>query len=464
VCYPNSYRVGMSNLGFHSLFHRTASFQGIRAVRFFIERGSTLFSPDSFIPEKKRLFERKGGSLRGFDVILFTVSYELDYLNIIRMLQLSAVPPVREERDARFPIIISGGIAVSANPFPLSVFSDIVFVGDMDGSLERILEILFRQGFEKSEKTKKLLSAVPGVLLGGKESPERNISDPLREPAHTVVLSPKTEFSNMFLVEIVRGCKGSCSFCMTRCVNRPVRTVRPQKVIERVRLASSYTKRAGLVAPLITDHPELAGIVKEINAFGVRVSFSSMRPDRFTESLAALIKENNQTTVTFAPETGSSTFRKRIGKRIENEEFFKAVETAAAYGVRRIRYYLIYGLPGENDDDIASFGDIAEKTNDIMKRYNGTLYLSINPFIPKKQTPFEDAGIYPLSYYKKAEASIRRVLEPLHILYRFESTRLLSLQYQLSVGGSDTGKLLYRCVLEGSLKAFEHVDLKGRIV
>lgn len=451
----------MSNLGFHSLFHRTALFQGVRAVRFFIERGGALFSPESLIPEKKRLLERCGGTLRGFDVILFTVSYELDYLNLVKMLRVSDIPPLCEEREGRFPIIVAGGVAVSANPLPLSVFCDIVFAGDMDGSLERILEILFRRGFEKGGKTAAMLAEVPGVYLGGTKIPERNIKDPLSEPAHTVVLSPNTEFSNMFLVEIVRGCKGSCSFCMTRCVNRPVRTVKPHKVIERVRLASSFTKRAGLVAPLITDHPELAGMVKEINGLGVRVSFSSMRPDRFTESLASLIEENGQTSVTFAPETGSSVFRKRIGKRIENEEFFKAVEIAAAFKVRRVRYYLIYGLPGENDDDIVSFGDIAKKTNDIVKRHNGTLYLSINPFIPKKQTPFENAGIHPISYYKAAEARIKRVLEPLEISYRFESTRFLHLQYHLSVGGIDTGRLLYRCILEGSMKAFEHAESKG---
>jgi radical SAM superfamily enzyme YgiQ (UPF0313 family) len=446
----------MSNLGFHSLFHRTASFQGVRAVRFFIERDKTLFSPEAYIPEKKRLFPPDGISLMGFDVILFTVSYELDYVNVIQMLELSSIPPVSEERDDRFSFIISGGIAPTANPLPLSVFSDLVFTGDMEEGLERILQTLFRQRFEKSDETRRKLSSVQGSLLAGWDVPKRNVSNTIPVPAHSVVLTPQTEFSNMLLVEIVRGCRGTCSFCMTRCATNPVRIVEEASILDCVRKGASHTRRVGLVAPLITDHPRLIEIVRSINRLGVRVAFSSMRPDRFSLKLAGLLKENSQTTVTFAPETGSFLLRRSIGKDIGDDVLLSAVHVAAQHGVRKVRYYIIFGLPDETPHDVLSVGVLARNTMKILGEYGGSLHLSINPFIPKKGTPLEKEQVCPPDYYKEMKKLLGNELgNDRAISMRFESTRLLYLQHHLSVGGRETGRLLYRCYIDGSMKPFD---------
>jgi radical SAM superfamily enzyme YgiQ (UPF0313 family) len=447
----------MSNLGFHSLYHRTASFHGVRTARFFFERDKTFFSPEAFVPEKRRLFSEEHLSLRGFDVILFTVSYELDYVNILRMLDYSSIPPVAKERDVRFPFVIAGGIAPTANPMPLSVFSDFVVIGDMEQSLERILEILFRQEFKKSSETFQMLSGVRGVCLSGSVS-KRNVTQTVRVPAHSVVLTPKTEFSNMFLVELVRGCRGNCSFCMTRGVTKPVRIMQDDKVLECIRLGAAHTKRAGLVAPLITDHPHLIRLVRSINNLGIRVAFSSMRPDRFSVELAKLVKENQQTTVTFAPETGSQRLRSRIGKDIGDDVFLDTVRLATQNGITRIRYYIMYGLPEETTEDILSIGELAKKTYDVVKNNGGTLFLSINPFIPKRETLMEKEKIYPLDYYKEMKELLERHIgEVRGITCKFESTRLLNLHYHLSVGNRETGSLLYRCYIDGSMKPFDEL-------
>ena len=458
MCYPNSYRVGMSNLGFHSLFHRTSSFHGVRIARFFIERDRSLFSPEQFIPEKRRLFHADSPTLRGFDVILFTVSYELDYLNVIRMLELSSIPPVSEERDGRFPYVIAGGIAPTANPMPLSVFSDIVFIGDMEQALERILEILFRHGFKKSDTTLKGLSDVQGVYLPGGDVSKKSINNTIHVPAHSVVITLKTEFSGMFLVEIVRGCRGRCSFCMTRCVAKPVRVVQEDSVLDCVRAGAPHVKRAGLVAPLITDHPRLIEIVKSINRMGIRVAFSSMRPDRFSVELAKLVRKNGQTTVTFAPETGSLPLRRRIGKDIGDDVLLEALDVAARHGVKRVRYYIMYGLPEEGFDDVMSIVELAKKSVEVLRKNGGTLHLSINPFIPKRKTPLENAKVYPLEYYRENKRVLSRKLKEVRgVTYKFESTRLLYLQYYLSVGGRETGSLLYGCYKAGSMKPFDEL-------
>ncbi len=452
----------MSNLGFHSLFDRTASFHGISAVRFFIERNRTIFSPDAFIHERKSAFTSQFKNLKGFDVILFTVSFELDYINIIRMLLYSSIPAFCTDRGQRSPIIIVGGIAVTANPMPASVFSDVVFVGDMESGLEEILEILMEHGFRKSEHLFEELLQIEGVYAymfsKCKAVAKRRITKDIKEPAHSVVLTKNTEFSNMFLIEIVRGCRNSCTFCMTRCVAAPVRTIKKERIIRNVKRVLPFTSRVGLIAPVITDHNDLPDIINAINDMGFIISFSSLRADDFNEEMAGFLKANKQKTVTFAPETGSFGLRKRIGKKFTDEMLLHAVSLAMDYGIKRFRYYIMYGLPDESIGDIYDIARLVKKTLKLFKRKDYRLHLSINPFIPKKGTPLEGEKIYPLDYYAGAQKILKEELGELPGLsLRFESLRLLHVHYHLSTGNREIGHLLYGCLMKGSMKQFKYI-------
>jgi len=460
----------MSNLGFHNLFHHIGSFFGIRAVRFFYERDG-LFSPD----ENPYTARTGMNELSGYDAIFFTVSFELDYINIIRALRLSSIPPLRADRNNTGPLVICGGIAPTANPEVLSQICDIIYLGDMECGLGEMLSSFMRFSFRKGNELFREIVDIPGVLVTGMRMKggsggdtgrcgrkdveggfTRSFLRKLDEPAHSVVISGETEFSNMLLVEIVRGCRGSCKFCMTRCVNAPVRNADALRVVEIVREYPGV-RRVGLIAPVLTDHPDLHSIVRSINRIGPSVSFSSLRADDFNEETANLLVKNGQNAVTFAPET-SWRLRNRIGKKLTDEMLLEAVGTAVDHNIRRIRFYLMYGLPGETMEDMEAVAGLIRKAYDMIRAAGGNLVLSVNPFVPKKNTPFSGFRLFPPAYYREVQDYLKHELGTIKgITAKFESLKKLYVHYYLSIGNSDVGPLLCRCVEKGTMRRFREM-------
>jgi radical SAM superfamily enzyme YgiQ (UPF0313 family) len=448
VCYPNTYYSGMSNLGFQSLFHGISLFHGLQAHRFFIERDGNLYSPDFHVH-----------SLDGYDALFFSVAFELDYVNLLTMLNRSGIFLLREKRVEGRPMLVVGGVTVTANPLVLSPFADILYLGDMECGLQEILRAMIAYDFKRSDAFLASVGQIKGAYVPavhGKEPVARAAVPTITDPAHTVILTQNTEFANMFLIEIGRGCRNRCNFCMTRCVNRPFRSIEERIVVDRVEMALPYTARVGLVAPVLTDHKSLSSIVRRLNGMDMRVSFSSLRADDFNRDIALLLRENGQHTVTFAPETGSEELRRRIGKELTDAALLDAVRTAREYGVRRFRYYFMIGLPEETADDIGAIGKLVRRTVQVLSQGKGQLVLSINPFVPKMGTGLETARLYPLEYYERVRALLKEDLAGIKgVRYRIESFRKLYLQFYLSVGDHKIGMLLGQCLGEGSLRGFD---------
>jgi radical SAM superfamily enzyme YgiQ (UPF0313 family) len=449
----------MSNLGFHALYHRLASFRGIRVFRYLLGAGrgspkGRLFCPELLDPGMSG--RDADSSLARSDVILFTISFEPDYVNLIRMLLCAGIPPLRRERDLSHPLVVAGGVTVTANPDILRRIVDVVYRGDMECGIDRMLGALKETPRAGRESTLAALGEIEGVLVTGAEkpAPERAVLQEITDPACTVILTKSTEFANMFLVEIARGCGHTCRFCMTRCVNNPLRVVDPERIVRAVSAAEGRTGRVGLVAPVLTDHPGLADIVRSLNGRGFQVSFSSLRADDFTPDTAQLLEMNGQSTVTFAPETGSVNLRRRMGKTLTDEALLAAVALARDHGVRRVRYYLMYGLPGEERGDIDAVVPLVGKTMAILGK-NCSLTLSVNPFVPKRQTPEAGHRPYPRSYYASTMARMKSALEGMEgVELRFASPRNFFLQYGLSVGDEGTGEELGLAVERGRLGQF----------
>jgi radical SAM superfamily enzyme YgiQ (UPF0313 family) len=288
----------------------------------------------------------------------------------------------------------------------------------------------------------------------------------LDEPAHTAILAKNTEFSDMFLVEIVRGCRNACKFCMIRCAGGPVRSASTEAVLGAVKLALPYTKKVGLIGPVLTDNGELPGIVEGINGLGALVSFSSLRADDFDERTALLLEQNGQRSLTFAPETGSPRLRELIGKRMEGERLLDAVAAALRHGVRHFRFYLMYGLPGETGEDLRFSAGLAAETLRLLGSRPGTsLHLSVNPFVPKRGTPFENAGIHPSAYYREAKELLSGMLEeigapPKTLSVRFESLRLLPHHVLLSLGGEEAASALAEAAERSEPRILERAALE----
>ena len=448
----------MSNLGFQSLFHRLSLFHGLQVHRYFIERDGVVHSPDHSAYSVK-----SDGALKGYDALIFSVSFELDYVHLFSMLKSSGISVERERRLHGRPIVIAGGVAVTANREILSSIADILFLGDMECGLEEMMSTLVEYGFENNDTVLENLARINGCYtpsLHGLETQEqlpveKAVVPVIHDPAHTVVLTGNTEFSNMFLIEIGRGCKNSCTFCMTRCVHRPLRSVAQKVVVEKAEMAAYFTKRVGLVAPVLTDHADLPGIVRQLNHLNMRVSFSSLRADHFNEDIAGLLRDNGQSTVTFAPETGSEELRRSVGKQLKDDVLLKAVATALEYGVHRIRYYFMIGLPGETSHDIEALVKLVLKTTSLFPRRGVQLALSINPFVPKMGTAMQNERLYSMEYYNAVHSYIRGELNGFKaVQLRFESLKRLYLHYYLSIGDQSIGRLLAQCIDRGSMREF----------
>lgn len=402
------------------------------------------------------IFQGQDRLLKGFDALFFSVSFELDYINILKMLLLSSIPPLVSDRKMTKPLIITGGVTVTANPYMLSVFSDIVFTGDMEGKIEEILKVLTENNFRKDHALLDRLSGIEGVFIHGRTTvPVRSIADNIPRPAHSVVITGGTSFSNMFLIEIVRGCRSSCAFCMTRCVSGPVRVIQKGYILDKVKKALLHTSRVGLIGPVLTDNDYLTGIVRGINEAGGQVSSSSLRADDFNDIIAGLLVENRQNTVTFAPETGSNRLRKRIGKTLTDEGLLRAVSIAVEHGIKRFRYYIMYGLPDERMEDIKATVEIVKETVRLFKNPGYRLHLSINPFVPKKGTPLEAEHIYPGEYYLKIQEVLRNELNRTdRVSLRFEPLRYFYIHCLLSTGDTDDALSLYNYFIKGTINSF----------
>jgi radical SAM superfamily enzyme YgiQ (UPF0313 family) len=445
----------MSSLGLQSLFHRLSLFHGLQVHRFFRERDGTLFSPDSA--------GKSSHALSSYDALFFSVSFELDYIHLLGMLLSSGIPPNREQRHNNHPPVIVGGVTVTANPHILSPVADVLYLGDMDNGIDDIVSILIENNFRWNEHVREHSAEVSGVYVPelhgmktqGRLPVERVFQRVIDNPAHTVVLTGSTEFSNMFLIEMGRGCRNSCSFCMTRCVHRPLRSVQPKVVVEKAKLAVDFTRRIGLIAPVLTDHEGLSDTVEQLNHMELTVSFSSLRADDFNEHLAGLLKRNGQSTVTFAPETGSEKLRRSVGKRLTDNALLNAVSIALDNGIRRIRYYFMIGLPGESSHDIEALVDLVSKTTDLFPRRGVQLVLSINPFVPKMGTAMRFVRVHSMDYYNAVRSYILGELDRRsEVSVRFESFKKLYLHYYLSIGDHRIGGLLCQYLSTGTMKGF----------
>ena len=478
IVYPNTYFVGMSNLGLHIIYEEINLRNDSVCERIFLPEKKEL---DAYDKTKTPLMSvETQRPMHQFDVVAFDVTFEMDYFHIPLMLRHGRVPIMGKDRTEFDPIVIAGGPCATFNPEPFADFIDAFIIGEGEGIVSRVLDIIRdgkMEGLDRHAILRQLANVsgvyVPSLYVpiysedGGfkgydiAEGVPKTIKrhfEMLTSGGETVVATNYTEFGAMYIIEVARGCGRHCRFCMAGYCFRVPR-VRPLDILkEGVNRAEKLGKKVGLMGAAISDYPEVDELVTYIRSKDMRYSCASLRADSLTQAVVDGLADSGQKTITIAPETGSERLRRVINKGISEEHLKNAATLSAKSGIQHMRLYIMIGLPTETDEDIEAIVGLAERTQAHMAEVGckGRLTLSINPFIPKPFTPFQWMAMdnqkmveKKLQYIKKALQKNRRI----EVLV--ESPKEAYIQGVLARGDRRLGAVLAACAADRGSKSFK---------
>ncbi len=478
IVYPNTYFVGMSNLGLHIIYEEINLHPSSVCERIFLPEKKEL---DVYDKTKTPLMSvETQRPMHQFDVVAFDVTFEMDYFHIPLMLRYGRVPVMSEDRTGFDPIVIAGGPCATFNPEPFADFIDAFIIGEGEDIVTAVLERIRkgRENGESREETIAGLAQIDGVYVPVLYTPQyddnkrfvgydiadgapkiiRRHFEPLTSGGETVIATNFTEFGAMYIIEVARGCGRHCRFCMAGYCFRVPR-VRPLDILkEGVDRAEKLGKKVGLMGAAISDYPEVDELVTYIRSKDMRYSCASLRADSLTQAVVDGLAESGQKTITIAPETGSERLRRVINKGISEENLRTAAQLSAKSGIQHMRLYIMIGLPTETDEDIDAIIGLAERTQAHMAEVGckGRLTLSINPFIPKPFTPFQWMA---MDHQKSVEKKLQYIKKSLQKNRRIEvlveSPKEAYIQGVLARGDRRLGKVLAACALDRGSKSFK---------
>jgi radical SAM superfamily enzyme YgiQ (UPF0313 family) len=426
LVFPNTYWVGMSNLGFQTVYRLFNAQDDVVCERVFLPPKQEL---SDLLASKTPLLTLESQTPVGdFDVIAFSVSFEWDYVNVLTLLRLAGVPRYASERGPHHPLVMVGGAVTFVNPEPLAPFADVVAAGEGE-VLVPALDRAFREATSRADLLQRLSrergfyvpsfyepqygvdGALTGYLptAGGSDAPlpvrkaAVRSTDALDPPA-TSIFTPETEFGSRFLVEVVRGCANLCRFCWAGYNYLPVRPFPADRILELAEAARPHANRVGLVSIALCDHPEIDRILARLHEMGFGISPASLRLDDLTEPIVRILRASGERSITIAPETGSDRLRRVINKTVTNDEILDRTELIFASGIENLKLYYMIGLPTETDEDLVAIRDLTLQMRERMVRHAkgrgqiGRIVGSVNPLIPKPGTayqwlPMEDPAV-----------------------------------------------------------------------
>ncbi|HET9705534.1 MAG TPA: radical SAM protein [Vicinamibacterales bacterium] len=461
LLFPNTYFVGMSNLGFQTIYRLFNQQPDIVCER-------------AFLPPKQELASLREAGTRivtlesqtqvaEFDVIAFSVSFEWDYTNVLTMLRLAGVPVRAADRDYRHPLVVVGGAVTFVNPEPLAPFADVIAAGEGEVLVPALLDAFGTSS--RSEQLRRLAQArgyyIPSfydvdynpdgtiaryVPKDGTGAPPVVRKAALKatdnaDPPSTTVFTPDTEFGSRFLVEVVRGCANLCRFCWAGYNYLPVRAFPAERILTLAKAARQHSSRAGLVSIALCDHPEIEHILRSLKDMGYSISPASLRLDDLTPTIVQLLKESGERTLTIAPETGSDRLRRVINKTVTNQEILDAAELIFSSGIESLKLYYMIGLPTEEDEDLVAIRDLTLQLHQIMLTHArargriGRIVASVNPLVPKPGTAYQWLPMERAEAIERKMKRLRTLVSGIdNVYFNIKSERHSYYQALLSLG------------------------------
>ena len=433
LAFPNTYFVGMSNLGFQTVYKLFNEEDGIVCERFFLPPKSELAA--QVAAGAPLLTLESQTPVRDFDVVAFSVSFEWDYTNVLTLMRLAGIPLRADARTHHDPLVLIGGAVTFVNPEPLALFADVIAAGEGEVLIPALLKA-FKEASDRDDLLRRLVAergyyvpafydveyARDGTISAflprqGTGAPATVKKAALKttdavDPPATTIFTPETELGSRFLVEVVRGCANLCRFCWAGYNYLPVRAFPKERILELAKRAKPYSNKAGLVSIALCDHPDVEEILTALVEMGYSISPASLRLDDLTPTILDLLRRSGERTITIAPETGSDRLRRVINKTVTNDEILNAAEMIFAAGFENLKLYYMIGLPTETDEDLVAIRDLTLQLRDIMMRHArprgqvGRIVGSVNPLVPKPGTAYQ---WLPMTDDRVIERTIRRM-------------------------------------------------------